>query len=385
MRHNYTIGFDAKSANAEQGGVGSYGRFIINALATACSDDAYLRMYLSKRLPNAEYDSLDAMSNVESMEPDGSLWRKLSFWWQWVRISKDAHRGDVELFHSLTGRLPFGLSRYDIRSVVSIHDLNYAHYPKHTTIFERTLRSIEMASACRRADLVIAASEATKRDIAHILGINHEKIEVVYEGCNPIYHDEITEQQVEEVRLKYELPKRYLLTVGDMEERKNFGLIVDAMAELSDDVELVVVGRATSYTKRMKRRIKTLGLEERVHFLRNVPLEDRPAIYKGAEIFVQPSIYEGFSVEILEALSVGVPVIATRGSSHEEAGGDGSIYVSSKDCGELAEAIERLRGEPLLALQMVERGYQHVKLFRSEVAAYNLLKSYRRIGITLAE
>ncbi len=385
MKHNYTIGFDAKSANAELRGIGSYSRFIINALASACSENAYLRMYIPKRLPNPEYDSLDMLPNVESMEPDGSLWRKLSRLWQIARVSKDAHRGDVELFHSLTSRLPLGMAHYDIRTVVSIHNLNYAHFPKESNIIERTLRSIEMASACRRADRVIAASEATKRDIAHILGINHEKIDVVYEGCNPIYHNEITPRQLADVKQKYELPERYLLYMGDMVERKNLGLIVEAMAELGEDVELVVVGNTTSYTKRLKRRIKTLGLEQRIHMRRNVATEDRPAIYKGADIFIQPSVYEGFAVEILEALSVGVPVIATRGSSHEEAGGEGSIYVSSKDCGELVEAIERLREDPVLALQMIEKGHHHVKMFRSEVAAYNIMKCYRHIGIDLTE
>lgn len=385
MKHNYTIGFDAKYANAELNGLGSYSRFIINALAKACSENAYLRMYTPKRLPNKEYDKLDALPNVESMEPDGALWRKLSPLWRLLRISKDAKRGDVELFHGLTSRLPYGLARRDIRSVVTIHNLISLRYPKQSNIFERIIEYIETRSACHRADRIIAASEATKRDIAHLLGVSHEKIDVVYDGCNPIYSEPVEIEAVEEVKRKYNLPERYLLNIGNMEERKNFGLIVEAMAELPEDVHLVVVGRETSYTRRIKSRIKSLRMEERVHIVRNVELEERPAIYKGADIFIYPSKFEGFATEILEALTVGVPVIAARGSSLEEAGGEHSIYVSSKDCGELVDAIELLSKDDELRSRMIAEGQRHVKYFRSEVAAYNIMKCYRRIGIDLSE
>lgn len=385
MKHNYTIGFDARSANADTGEVGSYGRFIIKALAEACPENAYFRMYTPKHQPQSDYDALDNLPNVESMEPDGTIWRKLSLLWQMFRMTKDAKRGDVELYHGLEGRLPYGLRRKGIRSVVSVHNLISLRFTKYYNIFERVIEYVKLSSACHRADRIIAASEATRRDIAHLLGVSHEKIDVVYEGCNPLYSREISDEEVASVRKKYDLPERYILNIGDMVERKNFGLIVEAMAELADDVHLVVVGEQTNYTKRVKRRLKVLGFENRVHFRRNVTLNDRAALYKGAEIFINPSKFEGFSVEILEALTVGVPVIAARGSSLEEAGGEHSIYVSAKDCGEMVDAIERLRGDEQLRSKLIEEGKRHVKHFRSEIAAYNIMKCYRRIGIDLTE
>lgn len=385
MKHNYTIGFDARSANSENSEIGCYGRFIIKALAEACPENAYFRMYTPKHQPQREYDALDSLPNVESMEPDGAIWRKLSLLWQMFRMSKDAKRGDVELYHGLEGRLPYGLRRRGIRSVVSVHNLISLRFTKYYNIFERVIEYIRLSSACHRADRIIAASEATRRDIAHLLGVSHEKIDVVYEGCNPLYSREISDDEVAAVRKKYDLPERYILNIGDMVERKNFGLIVEAMAELPDDINLVVVGEQTSYTKRVKRRLKVLGFENRVHFRRNVATQDRAALYKGADIFINPSRFEGFSVEILEALSVGVPVIATRGSSLEEAGGKHSIYVSDRDCGELVEAIERLSSDEQLREKMIEEGKHHVTHFRSEVAAYNIMKCYRRIGIDLTE
>ena len=382
MKRTHTLGFDAKYANAEIEGIGSYGRFIAQSIAKAYPDNAYLRMYVPRQLPNAEYEALVEMPNVESMEPDGSLWRRLSRAWRMWHVAKDAKRGDVELFHGLANSIPFGLARRGIRSVVTIHDLRFIRYPNHFNILDRIVREFMIRSACRRADRIIAASETTKRDLRKLMRVNPEKIDVVYQGCNPMYNTPVSEEEIKAIREKYQLPERYLLNVGDIEERKNIGLILEAMAELPDSIELVVAGKQTNYIKRLKRRIKSLGLEGRVHF-RNIAHEDRPALYKGADIFIYPSHFEGFALEILEALSIGVPVIATRGSSLEEAGGRKSIYVSPRDCGEMIEAIERIMADEELREEMIAAGKRHIRHFRGEVAAYTIMKCYERIGIEL--
>ena len=85
--------------------------------------------------------------------------------WRMLHVTKDAQRGDVELFHGLANSLPYGLSRKDIRSVVTIHDLRFIRYPNNFNILERAVKYLEMCSACRRADRIIAASETTKRDL----------------------------------------------------------------------------------------------------------------------------------------------------------------------------------------------------------------------------
>ena len=382
MKRTHTLGFDAKYANAETDGIGSYCRFVARAIATTYPENTYLRLYTPTQLPNADYEALAEMPNVESREPDGGLWRRLKRLWRMWHVAKDAKRGDVELFHGLANNLPYGLARRGIRSVVTIHDLRFIRYPNHFNIIDRILREFMMRSACRRADRIIAASETTKRDLRKLLRVNPEKIDVVYQGCDARYSEHISDEQVAAVREKYQLPKNYILNVGEIEERKNVGLIIEALAELPENIELVVSGKQTSYTKRLKRRIKSLGVEKRVHF-RNVAHDDKPALYKGADIFIYPSHFEGFAVEILEALSVGVPVIATRGSSLEEAGGDKTIYVSPRDCGEMVESIERILADNDLREQMIVGGKRHTRHFRSEITAYGIMKCYERIGIEL--
>ena len=155
------------------------------------------------------------------------------------------------------------------------------------------------------------------------------------------------------------------------------------MSKLGGDKHLVIVGRGTGNSTQLQHRINSLGLENRVHMLHGVASDDLPAIYRMAKLFVYASLYEGFAQSIVEALTMGTPVIATRGSSHEEAGGTESIYVSAKSHEELAEAMMRVLGDEELHQRMSVAGREYASRFRSEVIAYNLLNCYRRIGIDL--
>ena len=144
MKRTHTIGFDATKANDNITGRGNYSCFVIEAMSKACSENTYFRMYTPKRQPNPSYDALDRLPNVESMEPDGSFWRKFSGLWRLWRLSHDAERGDVELFHGLANRLPLGLGKRDLRSVVTVHDMHFVSHPPSILPFKRPFNLIAM-------------------------------------------------------------------------------------------------------------------------------------------------------------------------------------------------------------------------------------------------
>jgi glycosyltransferase involved in cell wall biosynthesis len=108
-----------------------------------------------------------------------------------------------------------------------------------------------------------------------------------------------------------------------------------------------------------------------------------PAIYHAAIAYLMLSLYEGFSTTIVEAITVGVPVVAAKGSSLEEVGGPGSIYVAPHDRTALVEAVDRLLLSEELRQRMIAEGREYATRFRPEVIAYNILNCYRRIGIDI--
>jgi glycosyltransferase involved in cell wall biosynthesis len=340
-------------------------------------------MYIEKSEPHNDYEALADKPNVESMEPDGIIWRKLSGLWRIWHVGKDMERGDVELYHALAGLLPFGLGRRNIRSVVTVHNLEFLRLRRHFSSIYNFYRRAIMLSSMRRADRIIAASECVKQDLMRYLHIDADKIDVIYGGCHRRFSEPVTEREMERVKERYNLPSRYLLVAGRHNARKNLNHIIETLPQMDSDLDIVIVGRGTAETEALVRRMKALGVENRVRLLYGVADEDMPAIYHGATAYLMLSLYEGFSTTIVEALTVGVPVIASRGSSLEEVGGPDSIYVKSGDRKALVGAIKRVVENEELRRQMVERGREYAKRFRPEVIAYNLLNCYRRIGIDI--
>lgn len=386
MKHRrYTIGFDAKRANANRTGLGNYSRFVIEALSKACGNSAYFRLYIPKRKANREFDAIAEMPNVEAMVPRGGLWQKLSAVWRTVRVAADAKCDDVVLYHGLSNELPMGLSRRGIRSVVTIHDLIFMRYPSYYKPVDRMIYEWKFRSACKRADRIIAVSECTKRDIVKFFGTDPDKIDVVYQGCDKMFSQPVGQSKRGEVAARYSLPGRYLLTVGTLEQRKNLMAIVEALALLPQDIHLVAVGRATPYTERVRSRIGELGLGERVHILSDVAYADLPAVYAGAEVFVYPSRFEGFGIPIIEAMSMGIPVVAATGSCLEEAGGESSRYVSPDDRWEMADAIKEIISDAELRRKMTDDGRRYVERFAPENIARGIMNCYRHIGIDLTD
>jgi len=228
------------------------------------------------------------------------------------------------------------------------------------------------------ADKVIAISKQTKEDLVNYFEIKEDKIEVIYQDCDPIFHQKASEVDKNEIKHRYQLPEKYLLSVGTIEERKNLMLIAKALTKI-DKIPLVVVGKETKYSQTVKHFLKQNHLTERVLFLQNVAHHHLPAIYQQAEIFIYPSRFEGFGIPIVEALHSGIPVIAAKGSCLEEAGGPGSIYVDPDDETALALQVKSIIENNGLKLEMVNSGRRYLEKFYSEGIANQTMHLYQNV------
>ena len=178
------IGFDAKRANANFTGLGNYSRFMVDTMATYGDEHKY-RMYIPKQCKNASYDSLLKHKNVSSILPRSSVMKRFRALWRTFFIKRGLLQDGVQLYHGLSNELPVGIHRTGIRSVVTIHDLIFLRYPQYYHRLDRIIYNRKFNYACRKADRIVAVSECTKRDIVKFYGISPEKIDVVYQGCDP--------------------------------------------------------------------------------------------------------------------------------------------------------------------------------------------------------
>lgn len=375
MHKQYTIGYDAKRIVSNATGLGSYGRTLINALAPLVPQNRLL-LYA----PDAGREQLRTQvrvtNNLAFVYPQRASLRLQKDLWRAKGIVKDLQRDGVQLFHGLSGELPNGVRKTGIRTVVTIHDLIFLAHPEFYHWIDTKLYARKFQRACREADLIIAISEQTKKDILRYSHFPAERIRLIYQSCGDYFATPSDAATRHAVREKYSLPQRYLLNVGTVEARKNLLLAVQALCHLPEELRLVVVGRHTAYATRVEKYIAAHHLQNRVLFLHGIPNHELPAIYQQAEVFLYPSFYEGFGIPIIEAIQSGLPVVAATGSCLEEAGGSASLYVSPEDAEGMAVAIQRLligspEREPAIAASR-----EYIRRFENRNVAAEVLAVY---------
>lgn len=378
MPLHLTIGYDAKRAVSNGTGLGNYCRTLLNDLGTIDTTDSF-RLYVPDLGRDDLRSQLDMPRNMSFVTPANKLVKPLRSVWRIKGIVNDLKRDGVDIYHGLTGELPLGLSEAGIKSVVTIHDLIFMRCPEYYNPVDVAIYKWKFRNTCKQADRIIAISECTRRDIMELGEIDDSRIDVVYQSCDTRFHLQVSPEQKQDVRARYSLPKRYVLFVGTIEERKNALLAAQALPYLSDEIHLVLVGRQTAYAKTITSFARQNGLANRIHMLSGVPTSDLYAIYQQAECFVYPSRYEGFGIPVIEAIQSRLPVIACTGSCLEEAGGPDNVYVDPDEPQEMAMAIKSITDNPDAARQIVTRSLDYIRRFENGNVAQEMLNVYRSL------
>jgi len=369
------IGFDAKRLFLNHSGLGNYSRSLVSGLGEDFPDHRY-HLYTTDVGDREDCRAYLEGAPYEVHTPPrgipGSVWRSMS-------MAKQFSRDGLDIFHGLSNELPVGIRKSGIRSAVTIHDLIFRHYPEHYSRVDRAIYNGKTRYACENADLVIAVSESTRRDIQAAYKVKDERMSVVYPSCAPRFFRQLDAASLREVRERYRLPENFILNIGTVNERKNLLGLLKALDRMptSLEVPLVVVGQPTAYQKKVQRFIDTRHLGERVIFRPEVTDEDLPALYQLATVFCMPSLYEGFGLPVLEALASGTPVLAGDRSSLPEAGGPSSMYANPEDPDALADGLVRLLENSDLREPMRRMGRDYAAHFQGSVISAHLMQVYR--------
>lgn len=373
------IAFDGKRAIQNFTGLGNYSRLIISLLCQKTPENYYFLYAPKRNESNPRIPQFRAEAPLLNERYPKGIWNFLKSAWRSWGISRQLQKDNIEIYHGLSGELPFNIKKCkNIKTVVTIHDLIFEHFPQYYKAIDRSIYSYKFRKACEDADKIIAISECTKRDIIKLYSISSQKIKVVYQGCDESFAQTVTNEQKAELKKLYNLPDQYILNVGTVEERKNALLIVKALKYI-DDLPLIIVGGSTPYANLIIQTAKDMGLEKRVRIER-IPFKHLPALYQMASVFAYPSRYEGFGIPILEALTSGTPVVAAKGSCLEEAGGPDSIYIHPDSEDELAEAINSILNSEEKRTEMISQGKEWAKHFSKENQAEGILSVYNALS-----
>ncbi len=339
------IGFDAKRAFNNGTGLGNYARFVINGMVKHFPQHEY---YLFTPTVKPEFEHFYALSeNVKLVTPDSFFGKQFSSLWRTYAIAEMCTELKLDVFHGLSNELPVGIEKFAGKKLVTIHDLIFLRYPNYYHNIDRYIYSKKFKHAAAKADVVIAASLQTKLDIEHYFGTATTKLTVGYQNCDERFGTIASVSQKETVKQTYNLPDKFLLCVGTIEQRKNQLTVLKAFHQLDDlTLKLVFIGKQTAYAQQLHQYIAAHQLEKRVLFLQRLPGEHLPAIYQLASLFVYASEFEGFGIPVLEGMRSGVPVIAANASSLPEVGGNVVCYFEPTDVSGLLECIKQLITHP---------------------------------------
>jgi Glycosyltransferase len=366
------IGYDAKRAFCNRRGLGNYSRDVIRLMSQYYRDNRYL--LFTPRISEGLF--VPDTSSTQTILPHRFLDKKLPSLWRSSGICRDIKEQHPHIFHGLSQELPVGIEKTGVKSVVTMHDAIFIRYPELYDPFYRAIFTRKNRYSCKVSDRIIAISEQTKNDIIEFFGADESKIDIVYQGCNNIFRQPVSKEQIDAIKQKYNLPNDFIVTVGAIEKRKNQGIIIDALHQGRIDVPLVIIGGKTKYLDEITQKINKYSLEQQIVVLNNVSTEDLPAMYHAALCMIYPSLFEGFGIPILEALCCQTPVITSQGSCFAETGGDAALYINPNYAEDVAEKINNILSNNALRQEMIIKGLTHANKFTDDKVAQQLMNVY---------
>jgi glycosyltransferase involved in cell wall biosynthesis len=255
--------------------------------------------------------------------------------------------------------------------LVTIHDLNFLAHPERTRAeIRRDYPSLARAHA-RRADGIIVSSQFTAREVERQFDIPAERIAVCPAGAPP-------------------WPPRpskpegggYLLFFGTLEARKNVNGLLDAyeslLAKRRDAPPLLLAGRATDAARASLDRLARPPLAGKARHAGYVDPADRHSLYNGARMLIQPSFEEGFGMTVLEAMTIGLPVVAANRGALPEVLGDAGSLVDPDRPEQIAGAIERFLDDDAFASAAAAKGVLRAAQFSWTTTAERVHLAYQR-------
>ncbi|HNS52729.1 MAG TPA: glycosyltransferase family 1 protein [Anaerolineae bacterium] len=363
-------------------GSGQYLRELLRALSSRAADHELALVVPRSRFELGSMDLDLQLLALPSRLTQGNLGK---VWFEQIAFPSACRRLGADVAHVPYWGSPL---RSPAPVVVTVHDLIPLLLPEYRGGPLVRLYTRLVATAARRAALVLTDSLASKADIETHLRVPPERVRSIYLAAAGSFTPEPAPDDGA-VRARYGLPPRYLLYLAGHDVRKNVQGLVRAFAEVAradDDVTLVIGGElpdpprrglwATSSLYDPRPLVESLDLQERVRFLGVVADRDRPALYRGAACAAFLSRCEGFGLPVLEALSSATPLVASNSSSIPELMGDAGFAVDPDDTREIAAAILSCLVDEALASELRSRGPRQAARFRWSDAVRETLEAY---------
>jgi len=364
------VAVDSLSLLSPLTGIGRYCYEISKELKKSDLDTTFYYGYFSKNLIEpADKKSVKSLKSVVASSP----WLKKSAREMLFFFTKFSNR-HFDIYWQ-----PNFIPNPNIKAkkvVTTVHDFSFFLHkefiPKERIkYFEKYfLKNINLS------DAIITGSNFTKQEILERLNFKSEDVHVIYHGV-----DHSVFKLYSNPKTDFKLPKKFILSVGSIEPRKNLLGLLKAYLSLDNSIKkeykLVLAGFKGWENSEIVSIIKQNSQD--IFYLGYLSNEELAKVYNLSSCFVFPSFYEGFGLPILEAMACGAPVICSNSSSMPEVGGDAALYCNPKDIDDIAKKIEAVLSSAKLQQEMAEKGLNRAKKFSWEKSAHKHIQIFNKV------
>jgi glycosyltransferase involved in cell wall biosynthesis len=269
--------------------------------------------------------------------------------------------------------------------VVSVHDVSFVDHPEYFQFTRRRQLCWTVRRTVRMAAKIVTGSEFSRDAIARVYGLNGDDIAVVPNAASPIFRPIATEAASARVLARFGMAAPFLLTVGDLQPRKNQIGLIRAFAEAVRSSagiahHLVIAGKDTWFAPRVRAAARESGVADRIHFTGYVSDEELLDLYNACEVFVFPSFYEGFGLPVLEAMACGRAVACSDTSAIPEVADSAAILFDPHSTTEITRAVLDLMLDRELRRRMGKLGLSRAQQFNWRKAAAQTLEVYHAVA-----
>lgn len=265
--------------------------------------------------------------------------------------------------------------------ICTVHDFSFMLQPHWHTKELIDHYNKNFFSLIKKADHIITGSNFTKQEIIDYMQIPQDKISVIYHGVNHELYKPYPQNELQDTKAKFDLPKKFLLFVGSIEPRKNLLTLLKAYNLLTNEekgeLPLILVG-----FKGWKNREIMQEIEKNRDFIRYLGFvsdSELAYIYNLATIFIYPSLYEGFGLPPLEAMACGTPVIVSSVASLPEVCGDAAIYIEPTDHIDIKNKILVIAKDEKLREELSQKSKAQAALFSWEKSAIEHFEVFEKV------
>ncbi len=364
---------DARLYGLENAGIGRYLINLINQIKKIDKRNNYYLLLRKKYFRELNIKSKN-WQKVLADYPHYSFQEQILLPLQLIKLKPDL----VHFPHFNAPLFYFG------KYVVTIHDLiKHESRGMGTTTrapwfywLKHQLYLFLVKKVVKKSLMVITPSYFWKEELIKRYNLPKEKIAVTYEGVDECLLKKQTKVKPEEILKKYKIRKPFVIYTGNLYPHKNIERLAEAVGKFNQDLKLVIICARNVFYEKFLIKIKKMGITKSVNLVGFVPDEEISAIYQKAEAFVFPSLWEGFGLPGLEAMSLGLPVLAARASCLPEIYGEAALYFNPYKTDDLAEKIKKIRVDKKLREELIKKGYEQVKKYSWKKTAKETLSVY---------